>query len=43
VLALSVRDYEETIKQRLLKLPHIGSIRTSLALNEIKNTPDVPV
>ena len=43
VLARSVRDYEDTIKHRLLELPHVGSIRTSLALNEIKNTTDVPV
>ena len=43
VLAQSVRDYEETIKYKLLQLPHVASIRTSLALNEVKNTPDVPV
>ena len=43
VLARSVRDYEETIKHRLLELPHVGSIRTSLALNEVKNTTNVPV
>ena len=43
VLARSVRDYEETIKHILLQLPHVASIRTSLALNEVKNTPDVPV
>ena len=43
VLARSVRDYEDTIKHRLLELPHVGSIRTSLALNEVKNTTNVPV
>lgn len=43
VLSRSVRDYEETIKHRLLGLPHVGSIRTSLALREVKNTTDVPV
>ena len=43
VLAKSVRDYEDTIKHRLLELPHVGSIRTSLALNEVKNTTNVPV
>jgi len=43
VLARSVRDYEEAIKQKLLKLPHVASINTSLALKEVKNTPDVPV
>ena len=43
VLASSVRDYEQTIKHKLLALPHVGSIRTSLALSEVKNTPDVPV
>ena len=43
VLAKSVRDYEDTIKHRLLELPHVGSIRTSLALSEVKNTTNVPV
>ena len=43
VLAYSIRNYEETIKHKLLELPHVASIRTSLALNEVKNTPDIPV
>ena len=43
VLAGSVQDYEQTIKHKLLELPHVGSIRTSLALGEVKNTPDVPI
>ncbi|UWS80388.1 Lrp/AsnC family transcriptional regulator [Phaeobacter sp. G2] len=43
VLARSVQDYEETIKHKLLELPNVGAIRTSLALKEVKNSPDVPV
>ena len=43
VLARSVRDYEEIIKHRLLELPNVSSIRTSLALSEVKNTTNVPV
>ena len=43
VLAQNVRDYEETIKHKLLQLPHVSFISTSLTLNEVKNTPDVPV
>ena len=43
VIAESVRDYEQAIKLSLVGLPHVGSISTSLTLNEIKNTMDVPV
>ena len=43
VLASSVMDYEKTIKHKLLQLPHVSFISTSLTLNEVKNTPDVPV
>lgn len=43
VLARSIRDYEETIKHKILQLPHVSFISTSLTLKEVKNTPDVPV
>ena len=43
VLARSVRDYEETIKHKLLQLPHVAFISTSFTLKEVKNSYDVPV
>ncbi len=43
VLASTVQDYEKTIKHKLLELPHVSFISTSLTLNEVKNTPDVPI
>ena len=43
VLARNVRDYEKTIKHKILQLPHVSFISTSLSLSEVKNTLDVPV
>jgi Lrp/AsnC family transcriptional regulator len=43
VLAESVRQYEATIKNALVTLPHVASISTSLTLNAVKNSVDVPV
>lgn len=43
VLSRSVRDYEEAVKHKLLQLPHVSLINTSLTLKEVKNTPDIPV
>lgn len=43
VVAEGVRHYEETIKNSLVGLPQFASISTSLTLNEIKNTTELPV
>jgi Lrp/AsnC family transcriptional regulator len=43
VVVGSVRDYEKTIKGKLLRLPHVGSLNSHFALNEIKNTGDLPL
>ncbi|MEL7253221.1 MAG: Lrp/AsnC family transcriptional regulator [Pseudomonadota bacterium] len=43
VLAKSVRDYEDTIKHKILQLPNVTAVKTNLTLREIKNTPDVPI
>jgi Lrp/AsnC family transcriptional regulator len=43
VVAPSVRDYEKTVKGRLLRLPHVGTINSHFALNEIKNTMQLPI
>lgn len=43
VAVASVRDYEKTIKGRLLKLPHVGHMSSHFALNEIKNTRELPI
>lgn len=43
VVVSSVREYEKTIKARLLKLPHVGTLSSHFALNEIKNTGQLPI
>ena len=43
VVVASVRDYEKTIKGKLLKLPHVGIMNSHFALNEIKNTTALPI
>lgn len=43
VLARSVSDYETTMKDALVELPHVSFINTSFALNEVKNTTAVPI
>ncbi|MEM7462512.1 MAG: Lrp/AsnC family transcriptional regulator [Pseudomonadota bacterium] len=43
VVVASVRDYEKTVKQQLLKLPHVGQLNSHFALNEIKNTNRLPI
>ena len=43
VLARSVAQYEKTIKNSLLELPHVAIVSTSLTLNEVKNTTDIPI
>ena len=42
VVVRSVRDYESTVKGKLLKLPHVGTMNSHFALKEIKNTPELP-
>lgn len=39
----SVRDYERTVKGKLLKLPHVGHLSSHFALNEIKNRRELPI
>ena len=43
VLARSVSEYEQTIKNILVELPHVSIVSTSLTLNEVKNTTDIPI
>lgn len=43
VIARSVRDYEETVKNALSQLPNVQSINTSFTLKSIKDSRLVPV
>ncbi len=43
VVVGSVRNYEKTIKGKLLRLPHVGNLNSHFALNEIKNTGELPL
>lgn len=43
VLTRSVSQYEQTIKNILVELPHVSFVSTSLTLNEVKNTTDIPI
>lgn len=43
VVVRSVRDYERAIKGKLLKLPNVGALNSNFALNEIKNTTELPL
>ncbi|HPE59754.1 MAG TPA: Lrp/AsnC family transcriptional regulator [Thiolinea sp.] len=43
VVVASVRDYEKTIKGKLLRLPHVAIINSHFALSEIKNTTCLPI
>ena len=43
VVVPSVRDYEQAVKGRLLKLPHVGTMNSHFALNEIKNSTALPL
>jgi len=43
VVVNSVREYEKTIKGKLLKLPNVGAMNSHFALNEIKNTTELPL
>lgn len=43
VVVPNVRDYEKTVKGKLLKLPHVGIMNSHFALNEIKNSGELPL
>ncbi len=43
VVVASVKDYERAVKGKLLKLPHVGIMNSHFALNEVKNTPALPI
>ncbi len=43
IVVASVREYEKTIKGKLLKLPHVGVMNSHFALSEIKNTSALPI
>ena len=43
VVVASVRDYERTVKGKILKLPHVGQVNSHFALSEIKNTTILPL
>ncbi|MEC7765138.1 MAG: Lrp/AsnC family transcriptional regulator [Pseudomonadota bacterium] len=43
VVAKSVRNYEETVKNAIVELPNVQSISTSFTLKTVKDTRVVPV
>lgn len=43
VVVASVRDYERTVKHRLLLLPHVGNLNSHFALSEVKNSTELPL
>ncbi|MCP3732743.1 Lrp/AsnC family transcriptional regulator [Sphingomonas sp. MG17] len=43
VMARSIEDYETYLKRILLHLPGVGSINSSFAMKQIKQTTDVPI
>jgi len=43
VLARNMKEYEQTIKDSLVELPHVSFINTSVTLNEVKNTTNLPI
>ena len=43
VVVPTVRDYEKAVKGKLLKLPHVGMMNSHFALNEIKNSMQLPI
>lgn len=43
VVATSVRDYEETVKNALVELPNVQSINTSFTLKRVKHSFQVPL
>ena len=43
VIVPTVRDYEKTVKGKLLTLPNVGVMNSHFALNEIKNTTELPI
>lgn len=43
VMVATVRDYEKTVKAKLLKLPHVGNLNSHFALAEVKNTAQLPI
>ncbi len=43
VVVRSVRDYEKTVKGKLLKLPHVAQLNSNFALNEVKNSNELPI
>lgn len=43
VVVGSVREYEKTVKGKLLQLPHVGVMNSHFALSEIKNTTELPI
>lgn len=43
VLAQSIEDYEQTVKNSLMRLPNVGFVHTSIALKEVKNSTVVPL
>ncbi len=43
IVVSTVRDYEKTVKGKLLTLPNVGVMNSHFALNEIKNTTEFPI
>ena len=43
VVAKSVKDYEEVVKNALTSLPNVQSINTSFVLKRVKNSLNVPL
>jgi len=43
IVVATVRDYEKTVKGKLLQLPHVGMMNSHFALSEIKNSSALPI
>lgn len=43
VVVSSVREYEKTVKGKLLKLPNVGMMNSHFCLSEIKNIAALPI
>jgi Lrp/AsnC family transcriptional regulator len=43
VVARDIADSDRFLQTFLLELPEIGQVRSSIALREIKETPELPI
>ena len=43
IVALSIRQYEVFVREKLLQLDHVGEVHSHIAVTEIKNTTELPL